>query len=56
MNPSLQTVGNQAPWIFIAVVGVIGAGKSTFIKAASGDDSIPIEDSLAGCKWLTNYF
>jgi len=50
MNPTLQTVGNQAPWTFIAVVGEVGARKSTFIKAVSGDDSIPIGDSLAGCK------
>jgi len=54
MNPTLQTINNHAPWAFIAVVGVTGAGKSTFIKAASGDDNIPIGDSLAGCKWLTN--
>lgn len=45
----LQTIESQAPWAFIAVMGVTGAGKSTFIKAASGDDSVAIGNSLVSC-------
>ncbi|KAF2000625.1 hypothetical protein P154DRAFT_199661 [Amniculicola lignicola CBS 123094] len=39
----------DAPWAIIAVMGVTGAGKSTFIKSASGDDSVPIGHSLRSC-------
>ncbi|KAH0562389.1 hypothetical protein GP486_002912 [Trichoglossum hirsutum] len=39
----------DAPWIFIAVMGVTGSGKSTFIRTASGDESIVIGHSLKSC-------
>lgn len=39
-----------APWAFIAVMGVTGAGKSTFIKWASGSSEIEIGHGLNSCK------
>ncbi|KAF2131053.1 hypothetical protein P153DRAFT_287352 [Dothidotthia symphoricarpi CBS 119687] len=38
-----------APWAFIAVMGVTGAGKSTFIKWASGNAEIEIGHDLESC-------
>lgn len=37
--------------IFIAVMGVTGAGKSTFIKAASGLDSVLVGHELTSCRF-----
>jgi ABC-type lipoprotein export system ATPase subunit len=46
--------------IFIAVMGVTGAGKSTFIKAASGLDNVLVGHDLTSCKasmtWVTCMF
>lgn len=39
-----------APWAFIAVMGVTGAGKSTFIQWASRSDEIQIGHGLESCK------
>lgn len=36
--------------IFIAVMGVTGAGKSTFIKTASGLDDVLVGHELTSCK------
>lgn len=36
--------------IFIAVMGVTGAGKSTFIKTASGLDTVLVGHELTSCK------
>lgn len=38
-----------APWAFIAVMGVTGAGKSTFIQWASGSSEIQIGHDLESC-------
>ncbi|KAH8730362.1 P-loop containing nucleoside triphosphate hydrolase protein [Phaeosphaeriaceae sp. PMI808] len=38
-----------APWAFIAVMGVTGAGKSTFIQWASGNLDIQIGHDLESC-------
>ncbi|KAK5719923.1 hypothetical protein LTR15_007196 [Elasticomyces elasticus] len=38
-----------APWATIAVMGVTGAGKSTFIRTVSGDSSVVVGDSLRSC-------
>jgi ABC-type lipoprotein export system ATPase subunit len=46
---SHETV-DGAPWAFIAVMGVTGAGKSTFIQWASGSDEIVIGHDLESCK------
>lgn len=35
--------------VFIGVMGVTGAGKSTFIKAATDDEDIGIGHSLTSC-------
>ncbi|KAL8727074.1 MAG: hypothetical protein Q9181_005833 [Wetmoreana brouardii] len=37
-----QTVQNQVQQIYILVMGLTGAGKSTFISVVTGDDTIPI--------------
>lgn len=39
-----------APWAFIAVMGVTGAGKSTFIQWASGSAEILIGHDLESCE------
>lgn len=39
-----------APWAFIAVMGVTGAGKSTFIKWASGNSDVVVGHDLESCK------
>lgn len=49
---SSEPIEAKAPWVFIAVMGVTGAGKSTFIKAASGDESVGVGDSLVSCTYL----
>lgn len=36
--------------IFIAVMGVTGAGKSSFIKAASGLDEVAVGHDLTSCR------
>jgi len=46
-----QQIVKDAPWAIIAVMGVTGAGKSTFIQSASGDDSVIIGHSLKSCKF-----
>ena len=51
MAESVGTVVAGAPWAFIAVMGVTGAGKSTFIRTASGDDSILIGHGLKSCQY-----
>lgn len=38
--------------IFVAVMGVTGAGKSTFIRAASSLDTIPVGHGLTSCVLL----
>jgi len=52
-HPLIDSVPIQpidgSPWAFIAVMGVTGAGKSTFIQSASGDDSVVIGDGLESC-------
>ncbi|KAF1844827.1 uncharacterized protein K460DRAFT_310767 [Cucurbitaria berberidis CBS 394.84] len=47
-NFSTETVPG-APWAFIAVMGVTGAGKSTFIQWASGSSEIQIGHDLESC-------
>ncbi|KAI9866987.1 MAG: hypothetical protein M1813_000385 [Trichoglossum hirsutum] len=44
-----NAVVDGAPWAFVAVMGVTGAGKSTFIRAASGDETIGIGHGLKSC-------
>jgi ABC-type uncharacterized transport system ATPase component len=39
-----------APWAFIAVMGVTGAGKSTFIQWASGNSDVEIGHDLKSCE------
>lgn len=46
---SLEAV-EGAPWAFIAVMGVTGAGKSTFVQWASGNPDIIIGHDLESCK------
>ena len=41
---------NDSRNVFIAVMGTTGAGKSTFIKVASGDDTVGIGHTLKSCK------
>lgn len=48
-NVSSVGVLPKAPWAFIAVMGVTGAGKSTFIRTASGDESVVVGDGLKSC-------
>jgi ABC-type hemin transport system ATPase subunit len=40
-----------APWAFIAVMGVTGAGKSTFIRWASGDEEVEVGHDLHSCQF-----
>lgn len=40
--------------IFIAVMGVTGAGKSSFIKSASGIDEVVVGHDLTSCELLFN--
>jgi ABC-type lipoprotein export system ATPase subunit len=47
-----EATETRSPWVFIAVMGVTGSGKSTFIKAASGDDSVGVGDSLVSCTYF----
>ena len=43
-----------APWAFIAVMGVTGAGKSTFVRTVSGDNSVVVGDGLKSCMLRNN--
>jgi ABC-type phosphate/phosphonate transport system ATPase subunit len=43
-----------APWAIVVVMGVTGAGKSTFIKAVSGDDSVVVGNGMKSCTLLSN--
>jgi ABC-type uncharacterized transport system ATPase component len=36
--------------VFIAVMGVTGAGKSTFIQTASGDSRVTVGHGNKSCK------
>lgn len=47
---SVEPIVDGAPWAFIAVMGVTGAGKSTFIQTASGDQSVAIGHGLKSCR------
>ena len=38
--------------VFIAVMGVTGSGKSTFIRTATGDETIPIGMSMKSCVYI----
>jgi signal recognition particle receptor subunit beta len=40
-----------APWALIAVMGVTGAGKSTFIQTASKATDVVIGHNLESCKY-----
>lgn len=44
-------VKDGAPWALIAVMGVTGAGKSTFIREVSGDQTVVVGDGLESCKF-----
>lgn len=44
-----EPVKAGAPWALIAVMGVTGSGKSTFIRRVSGDDTIVVGDGLKSC-------
>lgn len=44
-----EPVRQGAPWAFIAVMGVTGAGKSTFIREVSGDDNVVVGNGLKSC-------
>ncbi|KAF7189755.1 hypothetical protein HII31_08862 [Pseudocercospora fuligena] len=44
-----RSVQQNAPWKFIAVMGVTGSGKSTFIRKVSGDSSVLVGDGLYSC-------
>ena len=35
--------------VFIAVMGVTGSGKSTFVQLATGSDEAVVGDGLASC-------
>lgn len=43
------------PQVYIAIMGVTGAGKSTFIRTASGIDAIEIGHSLKSCTVINPY-
>jgi predicted kinase len=43
-----------APWAFIAVMGVTGSGKSTFIQWASRNNDIVIGHDLNSCNDASN--
>jgi ABC-type uncharacterized transport system ATPase component len=38
------------PKAFIAVFGVTGAGKSTFVQTVTGDQSVEVGHQLESCK------
>jgi signal recognition particle receptor subunit beta len=40
-----------APWVLIAVMGVTGAGKSTFIQTASQSPEVVVGHSLESCTY-----
>ncbi|KAI9675987.1 MAG: hypothetical protein M1822_008373 [Bathelium mastoideum] len=44
-----KDIVDGAPWAFIAVMGVTGSGKSTFIKTVSGNEDIEIGHALESC-------
>jgi hypothetical protein len=56
MDRNDDNLTSQAPAIdktrtvLIAVIGIIRAGKSTFVKIASGDDAIETGHTLDSCK------
>jgi hypothetical protein len=39
-------------YAYIAVMGITGSGKSSFIKAATGYPGVVVGDSLNGCESL----
>jgi len=47
-------ISKQQPIVFIAVMGVTGAGKSTFISLASEIDKIEIGHDLRSCESICN--
>lgn len=48
-GPTVGAVKPGALWAFIAVMGVTGAGKSTFIKTVSEDETVVIGEGLESC-------
>jgi GTPase SAR1 family protein len=42
----MASVTSELPKAYILVMGLTGAGKSTFIFRATGDESIPIGEGL----------
>lgn len=46
----MATVSGKMPKVFIAVMGVTGSGKSTFIQTASELDAIDIGHDLKSCR------
>lgn len=47
----------QSDDILIAVMGATGAGKSTFVRLATGDNSIRVGQSLRSGQWgLSRFF
>lgn len=50
-----DTEGEQEDSIVIAVMGVTGAGKSTFIKTVSGRNDVVVGDSLCSGKSTTHH-
>ena len=46
----MATDSGKIPEVFIAVMGVTGSGKSTFIQTASELDAIDIGHDLKSCR------
>jgi len=51
-----KRIEDRSAWVFIAIVGVTaGAGKSTFMQGANGNDGVVgIDDSLVLCTYFRN--
>lgn len=45
-----ETVVPGAPWAFIAVMGVTGVGKSSFIQLVTKNEDVEIGHDLESCK------
>lgn len=49
----------SSPHIFIAVIGVTGAGKTSFISKATGREDLAIGHGIESCKFkglISHYF
>lgn len=44
----------EEPLLLIGVMGVTGSGKSTFVKSATGDESVGVGHTLEACRETAN--